>query len=709
MTRLLLIDNYDSFTYNLAHQLFRVTGCRPLVHRNDALTIDQVEELRPDAIVLSPGPGSPSVASDLGVCAAILTALDTPVLGVCLGYQALVLAAGGQVGRTDPVHGRTSPIEHVGRDLFTGVAPRFEAVRYHSLAAATPLPGSLELTAWTEDGVAMGVRHRERAAWGLQFHPESICTQYGDRLISNFLDLAGRARPAVLSTGWSAPGEPARSTRPAGSLRCHYRRSSWVDPEDVFVGLYATAEHAFWLDSSQTGSNARYSFLGAPRAGALRLSYDVIEHRLTRVEHGRVEHRSHSILDALAEELTTRADLDTDGLPLPFVGGFVGYLGYEVGADCTDQTPVSARGADERAVPPDAHWMLADRFVAFDHQTRTVYLVAVGAVEDPECTAWLDEVTSVLAGVSVASPPPVPPGDQHVVRLGLDRDPDRYRFDIVACQEAIRAGESYELCLTTQVEIEPVAAPLDLYRVLRRVSPAPYAAYLRLGDADVLCSSPERFLAVDSDRVVTSKPMKGTAPRHRDPAADWWSRESLRTSVKERAENLMIVDLLRNDLGRVCEPDSVAVPVLMEVETYATVHQLVSTVSGRLAPGRGAVDCVRAAFPGGSMTGAPKGRSMQILHKLEPRRRGIYSGSLGYFGLDGRAELNIVIRTAVVTSESTTVGLGGAITVLSDPDAEFDEIVLKAQGMVRAICGWQRRPFSTEAYVVTGPQVDQHV
>ena len=260
-----------------------------------------------------------------------------------------------------------------------------------------------------------------------------------------------------------------------------------------------------------------------------------------------------------------------------------------------------------------------------------------------------------------------------------------YLDDIRLCQDEIRRGESYQLCLTNMISTDPVEHPLDLYRILRTESPAPYAAYLRLGSTSVLCSSPERFLRITAGGEVTAKPVKGTAARSSRPEEDAAARHRLAASVKERAENLMIVDLLRNDLGRVCQLGSVEVPALMDVESFATVHQLVSTIAGQLRPDVGAVDCVRAAFPGGSMTGAPKHRTVEILDRLESGARGVYSGAIGWFGLDGGAELNVVIRTAVATPTGTSIGVGGAIVSLSDPASEFDETLLKAAALIRSL------------------------
>jgi para-aminobenzoate synthetase len=259
-------------------------------------------------------------------------------------------------------------------------------------------------------------------------------------------------------------------------------------------------------------------------------------------------------------------------------------------------------------------------------------------------------------------------------------------LDAVAdCLEQIRNGESYEVCLTNAVTAPVSIDPRRTFSWLRRTSPVPYGALLEFPDVAILSASPERFLTVGCDRAVESKPIKGTRPRGATFAEDSALHDDLATNAKDRAENLMIVDLIRNDLGKVCEIGTVHVPRLFEVETYAPVHQLVSTIRGMLRPGASAVDCVRATFPGGSMTGAPKLRTMQIIDRLEGGPRGFYSGALGWFGLSGAADLSIVIRTLTATKDRVSFGVGGAIIALSDAQEEFEETVVKSRAMVTAL------------------------
>ncbi|MFI5716339.1 aminodeoxychorismate synthase component I [Nocardia sp. NPDC051750] len=495
-----------------------------------------------------------------------------------------------------------------------------------------------------------------------------------------------------------------------------------VDTEAAFLRLYGTSDTAFWLDSEHVEPGLdRFSFLGdagGPLAEVVR--YRVGSGYVTITSPGgRTWTEPGTILDYLAAQLRTRFLPLPDRLPFDFAGGYVGYLGYEVKADCGGTTA-------HRAPAPDAQWIFADRLVVVDHLAGRTHLLALTGPEETALSAtrtWLDSTAAALDRLPTwSNPEPIGDGyDPAAIGAGPDRptagadhgrtaagsgrkrlaggtEPDRlaienhlvrgraqYLRDIAACQRALRAGESYEITLTDQLTVPATAGGLDTYRILRRANPAPYSAYLRFDDLDIACSSPERFLKVDRSRTVETKPIKGTARRDPDPAVDERLRRALTEDPKTRAENVMIVDLLRNDLGRVCETGSVRVHELLATETYSTLHQLVSTVRGTLRADTDVIGCLRACFPGGSMTGAPKIRTMKIIDALETRARGIYSGTIGFLGLGGTADLNIVIRTAVRHGGRWQIGAGGAIVLDSVAGAEYDEMLLKAGAVFRAL------------------------
>jgi para-aminobenzoate synthetase len=675
--RTLLLDNYDSFTFNLFQLLAETNGIEPIVVRNDAASWAELAELSFDNIVISPGPGRPERAADFGVCGDAIREATVPVLGVCLGHQGVGCFAGGTVIHAPEVmHGRLSPVHHDGSELFAGLPQGFAAVRYHSLCVASPPPTDLMTTAWTPDGVIMGFAHRTRPLWGVQFHPESICTEHGHRLTENFRDLT-RERTAP-SRPRSRRGAALRAARSPLELIVE-RIPRPYDCEQAFVGLFGEERHAFWLDSSRAGDErSRFSFMGAAGGplGAC-ITYDVGTREVRVTRGGETAVHRESVFDFLRRELA-RLALPADRLPFDLNGGFVGYLGYELKADCGGD-------AAHASTLPDAAFLFADRLIAFDHLERTTYLVCLAPrADDADAREWMRDTRRRLE----ALPPPAPPAtvaNGRPPEPHLSRSYEQYVADIRRCHDLLADGETYEVCLTNRITVDVSPDPLTTYRILRSVNPAPFAAFLRFGDVAVLSSSPERFLSVGRDGWVEAKPIKGTTRRGATAEEDRLLAEELRTSEKNRAENLMITDLLRNDLGQVCEIGTVHVPRLMAIESFETVHQLVSTVCGRLREDLAAPDCVQACFPGGSMTGAPKKRTMEIIDALETEARGVYSGAIGYLGLGGAADLSIVIRTIVMDGETTSIGAGGAIVMQSDPDDEFDEMLLKAQAPLRAI------------------------
>ena len=424
-----------------------------------------------------------------------------------------------------------------------------------------------------------------------------------------------------------------------------HRIEGWVDPAAAWAALLGDEPNSFWLDSAQgTG----WSYLGPG---------------------GRVL-GGPGVLDELRAELGRYEVPATGGFAL----GWVGWLGYEL-RGATMQAPLT-----HTSRYPDAAMMFADRALAFDHDAGEVWLLGLGAAWTGELAAWRDATLAALARAQTPSPARNP----SATATWHTGDED-YLRQIAACQAAIREGDAYQLCLTTEASVPGAFDPFATYLALRASSPAHHGGLLRVGEVALISASPEQFLSVSPDGTVESRPIKGTRGRGATPRADAALRAELLASDKERAENLMIVDLMRNDIGRVSELGSVVVPELFAVETYEHVHQLVSTVRGRLAPGLDALDAVAACFPAGSMTGAPKRSATTILDALEGRARGIYAGAFGYLGLDGRVDLAMVIRSIVLDGDGATVGAGGGITALSVPLEELAEVRLKAAALLAVL------------------------
>lgn len=381
---------------------------------------------------------------------------------------------------------------------------------------------------------------------------------------------------------------------------------------------------------------------------------------------------------------------------LPFVGGAVGYLGYELGSH---SEPVELQARDELGLA-DLVVLLVDGLIVFDHVLRRVWSVGLGfASSERRARARAARASALLAervrGLDVEARGD---GDVRSWRAPFEvlpegttlrTDPARYAKSIAELLEEIERGNVYQVNLTQRLDVQYRGDPWELYRALRRSNPAPFAACFELPDVTVLSSSPERFLRVDAHGHVQSRPIKGTRPRGRDARQDAELAHDLARSTKDRAENLMIADLVRNDLGRVCRVGSVEVPSLMAIEPYASVWQMVTTVEGDLAPARDAVDVLRACFPPGSMTGAPKIAAMQQIDRLEPVRRAIYSGTLGYFDVRGGIDTSVVIRTLLVRHGRAHLHVGGGVVADSTAEGEYRESLDKATALLDALerCG----------------------
>ncbi|WP_237687086.1 chorismate-binding protein [Arthrobacter sunyaminii] len=626
---------------------------------------------------------------------------------------------------------RTEPADII---IFEGVGSSSAAVRslLHAAVWVSAPPELRRKQALARDGDTY-VPHWDRwaaqeQAWAAE-DPASSCA---DITVDLGVDRnAGAPDPAAtvqyvlqalgelalpLTPGWAGAGTDA------GTVRVQ-RLDTWVNPELLYAALYGSSSRAVWLDSSsapdsvvpdpevpvgpgQSGAahvwaRSRFSIMADDGGPLGRYA----EHRretgggVTTIVSGPVSARRPGAffpwLDSVWGRPRGQAPAD---YPCGFALGWLGFLGYELKRETGGSNTPAAPGTNPESVP-DAALIYAGRAVVLDHELRCVYVLTLsgnspdgGESSADSWAALVRRTVETVAAVPPGTMPDLPPTGSSlpVPQFAVRDSRDSYLAKVRSAQTEISNGNSYEVCLTTSLTGHLAEPPgpadvLGLYRRLRRRSPAPFASLLRFGGYSLAGSSPERFLSFDAAGRMRAEPIKGTRPRGATAAEDRGLEADLVSSVKDRAENIMIVDLLRNDLSRFAVPGSVTVPRLCAVETYATVHQLVSTVDAVLLPGASRAEALAVAFPPGSMTGAPKISTMAILDRLEGAPRGAYSGVVGWFSLTGAADLSVVIRTLEIRDRSLSLGVGGAVTADSDPEAEWEEVQAKAFGVLSAL------------------------
>ncbi len=429
----------------------------------------------------------------------------------------------------------------------------------------------------------------------------------------------------------------------------------WIETSRAFTALANDSQLAFFDSAAPGDVRSAVSYICTAPISGLRLENDAAD-PFTQLARWRAANRPES----------WRPPTDW---PFAFVGGAAGWIGYDLGR--------KAAGVQSRLAPikglPGGWFGLYDRVIGFDHSSGRAWILAPSKAT---CISLEAQLTAApVAGNAITG---CPDWQAETSRAGYDAA-------IARLHAYIGAGDIYQANFTTRVTAPREAAfsPVAYYLALRQLSPAPFANYIACADGVVIAgASPERFLRLSADGRVESRPIKGTAKRHKDQAVDAAAAQALRESSKERAENLMIVDLLRNDLAQVCETGSIAVPELFAVESYAQAHHLVSAVTGQLRAGSGPEDLLAAAFPGGSITGAPKHRAMQIIDALEAGPRGAYCGMAGWIGFDGAMDSSIIIRSMVATPSRLYAQAGGGITWESEANAEYDEMLLKCSALL---------------------------
>lgn len=671
-----LLDNYDSFTYNL-YQYFGELGEDVIVKRQDAITITDIEAMHPDLIVISPGPCTPN-ESPLSLAVIEHFMGQIPILGVCLGHQAIGQFFGGKVVQAKrPIHGKTAPILHDQRGVFIDLVNPLEVTRYHSLVIErSTLPDALLITAEADDGEIMGIRHKTLPIEGIQFHPEAIFTQSGHQLLKNALLNAKMWRLQHAAAPWIV------------------KPLSVSIPPYLLFSAFKEKPSPFFLDSGKDYKElGRYSYMGSsPFLEATAYSDHLELFWSNRSHRETIPLPKSESLNFLNDSQSKYHVLHA---PFPFSGGAVGFLSY----DLKNEIELLPNATEDDLNLPLWRFAWYDGIVIYDHFQEKYWITACGIDEYGTCHTdlaqerverleqllypygqeQLDEPEDLL-NMTKSSPStfaPITPSVSHA----------QYLRDLKRVIDYIYAGDIYQANLTQRFSMVWEGDPWNLYSQLHRQNPAPFAAFLPYSDFQILCSSPERFIRILTNGQIETRPIKGTRPRGESPADDQSLAFELQNSPKDRAELTMIIDLERNDLGRICEFGTVKVPDLIKLEKYPTVWHLASTITGQLRHGLEPSDIIQAVFPGGSITGAPKIRAMEIIEELELYKRGLYTGSIGYMGFDGAWDFNIVIRTILLKNGKAYIHVGGGIVADSIPESEYNETLDKAKALFRVLKG----------------------
>nr|WP_276575987.1 aminodeoxychorismate synthase component I [Oceanirhabdus seepicola] len=433
--------------------------------------------------------------------------------------------------------------------------------------------------------------------------------------------------------------------------------------------MFKNEDEVVFLDSGKDFSGSgRYSFLGIN--SFITIKGDTEEYVLNgKASNGDALNKIKGILEEYKIINNTH---------FPFVGGGMGYFSYDLGRDFEQIIEM----AQEDIEVPKVYYNFYDNVIIFDNLNKTTYISALGIKK--EANKSVNEIESVIKnGVVIEKPEVVERIDFSKFTSNFEKE--EYINAVGKVKDYICSGDVYIMNLTQRFQCDFKRTGYDIYHDLRTINPAQFGAYMKLNEFEILSCSPERFLKV-REGVIDTRPIKGTRPRGKNPKEDETNRIELMNSEKDKSELLMIVDLERNDLSRVCKLNSVKVTELFEIEEYPTVFHLVANIRGELEEGKDIIDCIRVGFPGGSITGAPKIRAMEIIDEMEKVRRNIYTGSIGYLGFDGNCDINIVIRTIMLKDRTAYFGVGGGITWESEEEFEYEETLHKANALMRALC-----------------------
>lgn len=493
------------------------------------------------------------------------------------------------------------------------------------------------------------------------------------------------------STPLSKPFHWGRRARVGGVIarvmapkKVEFRKKKWVEPEALFDATDPSAGFV-WLDSSQNqGVNDRWSFMMKNPYMTVTAENGIYA---ARDREGTTIYTNDDPFDLLEEILSSSkiSNKNSAFKNSPFIGGAVGFLGYDL-LKFTEPSTLLAKPVS--SAEGDLWFGFYDRILAFDQEKKEVWQIA--SVEDGDNPdEFFDDLESWLSSTSGSDR-----GGGRPASAQTDSNEPTSNFSAKKYQEAVEkvreyilAGDCYQANIAQRFSVADGPEPPTLYKTLRAQSPAPFAAYIVTNSATLLSNSPERFIKLSADGKIEARPIKGTRPRGGTAEEDEALLSELAASPKERAENIMIVDLVRNDLSKIALPGSVKVTELCVTETFPTVFHLTSTIEGKLRPGLSAIDLFRATFPCGSVTGTPKIRAMEIIDEIEPDSRGVYCGAIGYIGFDGASDMSVAIRVVVAANGDLSYYAGGGVTWLSDPAEEYEETLTKAKAIREAIYG----------------------
>lgn len=705
---LLLIDNYDSFVFNVYQYLLEL-GHNVSTYRNDEITVKEIEAIKPDAIFLSPGPGRPENA---GICVPLIKkfAGEIPIFGICLGHQAIGYAFGGEITNSQQLfHGKTSKIISLGK----GVMNSFDQItvtRYHSLTISnTNLPDCLEVTCETELGEIMGVLHKEYNIEGVQFHPESVLTEFGKEMLSNFL---ARVTAFERQTNNSSKnnkrgnGVPIleQINDPPQKLSVeqdYYEVKTKLNHMQIFEIIQKEfgATNSFLLDSAGGPEvDCATSYIGifpkfeitlykkrlqfkSDNNGINEVFKNIFgKHYLSYEDGFDISNDKFSdVFEIMSNSFDVTKKHDKN---LPISHGLVGFIGYEY-----LHYLENIHRADKKSIGlPDIHLKYFSFVIRIDESTDIANVIvnrikegSNQSVEKIIQILELDHQTSPQKESNAAK------GETKELSEESNILRDMYLENARKAKDYIYQGDIFQVQLGQRIKINKNISSLCLYKKMREINPSPYMFYWDNGDYQLISNSPELQLRVEYDTALI-RPIAGTSKGKGGNASE---RQIIindfKQDVKEQAEHVMLVDLARNDLGRLAIPHSVKVDQFLKVEEYAHVFHLTSTVTSKLPSHINKMHLFESTFPAGTLTGAPKVRAMEIIAELETEERGPYGGAFGFFDFNGNIVSSIIIRTVMKKGDQVYIQASAGLVADSVPENEWNETNHKMRTVKQAI------------------------